>query len=74
MAVADLYRSTPLGSVVPMTAELMRALVNGDLDVLKDWSLDADRGYGHLNWQITDGAEDSVKHNSNVPVDYDWSR
>jgi hypothetical protein len=70
---ADLYE-TPLGSVVPYTNMLQRQLWSGAGGDIPDFSLDADRGWAHLNWLITPDNEGTVKHDSPDPVEYGWDR
>lgn len=65
--------SQPLGSVVPFEVILMRALVNDDLSVFSDWSLDSDRGCGYLNWRMNPGTENAVAWDSSDGVQHDWS-
>ena len=64
---------TPLGSVVPMTADIQKRIWTGNGAGIPDLNLDADRGWGHRNWLIDAGGEGSVRHDSTDPVRYDWS-
>ncbi|MEV7197392.1 zinc dependent phospholipase C family protein [Streptomyces sp. NPDC093510] len=62
----------PLGSAVPFTTWVQLRLFDGTTG-LPDLGLDADRGYGHRNWEMEEGHETSVMHNSDDPVVYRWS-
>ena len=78
VAVANDNPTVPIGSVVPLTTTIMRSLINNDTSILRDWSLDSDRGCGYLNWRITEGFEQSVSGDPAVwdptdPVPHDWS-
>ncbi len=72
--LAEQWHQTPIGSVVPFTAMLQRQLWAGAGGQIADFSMDADRGWLHLNWLITPGAEKSVMWDSGDPVAYDWDR
>lgn len=63
----------PLGSAVPFTKWVQEHLFNG-IPGLADLCLDADRGYGHRNWEIVEGQESSVMASSHDPVTYRWSQ
>lgn len=64
--------SEPLGSGVPFTVWVQQRLFSG-LAGLPDLGLDSDRGYGHRNWEMVEGHEASVQHDSDDPVVYRWS-
>lgn len=63
----------PLGSAVPFTLWVQQHLFD-DIPGLADLCLDADRGYGHRNWEIEEGHESSVMAGSQDPVEYRWSQ
>jgi hypothetical protein len=72
--LAEQLYQTPLGSVVPYTVMLQRQLWSGAGGDIPDFSMDADRGWAHLNWVISPGDEGSVIHSAppTDEVDYDW--
>ena len=72
IALAAQSHSEPLGSAVPFTTWVHLRLFGG-LAGLPDLGLDADRGYGHRNWEMVEGHETSVMHDSDDPVVYRWS-
>jgi hypothetical protein len=72
IALAEQSHDEPLGSAVPFTVRVQQQVFDG-IPGLADLCLDADRGYGHRNWEIVEGNESSVRYDSTDEVEYRWS-